>query len=226
METIVPLTVWRRPRITRACALSLMRMDDSPRVIFVCSPDDPDIQQQKTTASELGIDLVEAPNQPLGRKWTLSIEAARDYSWDRMLILGSDDLVSPELLSLYDPQKEAWGWSDCHFLGDGRLFHFRGYDSSRKESIGAGRMLSRDILCRAEWRLWDESLSKGLDASMTARLRSIGVGMPYAPIGGVHIVDVKGEVSVTPLSAYHRKRLAEVRRLDWPQWLLDLECEL
>jgi hypothetical protein len=72
------------------------------------------------------------------------------------------------------------------------LLHWGGYHTSRRGDIlGAGRMISRRILDKVDWQIYDTSLNSALDKSMTKILKKAGAGF-YAmpPMTGQKILKV------------------------------------
>ncbi len=129
----------------------------------------------------------------------------------------------------------SWGWSDLYMWEPGksvltkvvddnpnlvpevvsytgRFVYWPGYNPiQRDESIGAGRILRRDVVERLDWQLYDEGINKNLDASMTARLKAIGVTVPHGKLPeGVYLVDCKDEVSITKLSQFEQGVLVDM----------------
>jgi hypothetical protein len=88
---------------------------------------------------------VEHRNLPLGEKWNFGLKEALKYKWDYLLTLGSDDLLSGELLRTYTFEDEAAGLNRCGILdtltGETAIF-----DNSY--AIGCGRVIRRDVIER------------------------------------------------------------------------------
>jgi hypothetical protein len=88
---------------------------------------------------------LEHKNLPLGKKWNAGLREALKYDWDYLLTLGSDDLLSNELLRNYTWQDEAAGLNKCGMLdtltGETAIF-----DNSY--AIGCGRVIRRDVIER------------------------------------------------------------------------------
>jgi len=88
---------------------------------------------------------VEYKNQPLGEKWNAGLKAALQYQWDYLLTIGSDDLLSNELLRSYSWSHEAEGIKRCGVidLATGRKAIFE-----NNYVIGCGRTIRRDVIER------------------------------------------------------------------------------
>ncbi len=133
-----------------------------------------------------GNEYLEHKNLPLSEKWDSVLKFSRNFDPDAVIILGSDDFISPETVrSLVGKISDGWlmtGLMDMHILDSegGRLFHWNGYSVSTPnrmwETIGLGRCISRKLLEKMDFSLWGgEEINSGLDGLMTRRLASIGL---------------------------------------------------
>ena len=131
----------------------------------------------REVAERHGVLYLEHPNQPLGAKWNAGLAALEARDVEAVVVVGSDDLVQPELLRLYAEHLRRGarfvGLLDAYFLDlpAWQLFYWEGYSWARLgESGGLGRCIARPWLEAVGWRLWDGELERGLDRSMEARL--------------------------------------------------------
>ena len=182
-----------------------------------------------------GNEYLEHENLPLSRKWDAGLRFSKSFDPDAVIILGSDDFISPQIVrSLLEKVSSGWlmtGLMDMHILDSngGRLFHWNGYSVNTPhrmwETIGLGRCLSRKLLDRVDFSLWDkEDIDSGLDGLMTRKLASIGLipiphgqevwilledgefafghsGIYSADVDGF-AVDVKTSENITDLDSY------------------------
>jgi len=129
-------------------------------------------------AEASGFQYVEHPNSPLGAKWNAGLAAMRELRPDAVVIVGSDDVVSGNLFSLYADQiargSRFMGLMDMYFLDlpTRRLCFWPGYPPGIRHGdiLGLGRCLHAELLEANDWRLWEDGLDKGLDGSMNQRL--------------------------------------------------------
>jgi hypothetical protein len=130
---------------------------------------------------------------------------------DYLLVLGSDDIVSPELLLEYKPfMEESYpiiGITDIYFQDGNKLYYWQGYkDKYRQvETIGAARAIHKSVIEQVG-NLWDNGLMKGLDGSMWKRLKDyekIAISCKQHPV-----IDIKSETNITALHKY--KDLEEI----------------
>ena len=126
------------------------------------------------------------PKMSLGDKWNMGFEWARDYEPHAVLFVGSGDWVSDNWLDLYGEDYDMVGVRGAYFLhrmyktkphptslGDFtmKMGYWRGSIDERKgESAGGGRILSRRILERMDYRPFQKGADKNMDSSMLAQV--------------------------------------------------------
>lgn len=106
-----------------------------------------------------GLNYLEVENEPLDAKYDAGIEFCRRFDPDAVCLVGSDDFITEPYFS--------WGMEQLHtkydmvglldfYLVDiptSRVFYWGGYHGSRAgETIAAGRMYSRRLLDRLDWK--------------------------------------------------------------------------
>jgi hypothetical protein len=135
-----------------------------------------------------GAEWVQIPNRPLGRKWNESFRAAEKYNPDACLFVGSSDWLSDNWLEELEPEARKYdliGTPGCNFLHIGKEFiacHWPGYVGARKdESIGIGRLISRQVLTCLQWKPFSDHLDSSLDRSMNERVRQA--------VGSIQLID-------------------------------------
>lgn len=209
MRLLVMIPCWKRSRITAQVlrSFSNQKTDIEFQVMCCGSRKDPEIRLLRGNAESYGALWIERQNKPLASKIQLMFEHAQTLEWDYVMIIGSDDVVSDNFLRTYEwPMSlniDAWGWGDCYFYGDKRLYHWRGYDPEKRfESIGAGRIFSRRLCEEVGWKFYENtSINSGLDGQMTRTLNKSGFFIPFANMPrDVYMIDVKSDVNVSPLS--------------------------
>lgn len=124
----------------------------------------------------------------LGEKWQTGVEIARQYDPDAIMIVGSGNwftngwcsTLCPLLGSAEHPLLDGYdvvGSEEMYVYHirqrDRILLHWGGYYYTSRigDMLGAGRMISRIILDKVDWQIYDTSLNSGLDKSMTKILR-------------------------------------------------------
>lgn len=146
----------------------------------VCAGDG--LKEQRLCQS-LGAVWVQAPNKPLGNKWNQAFLRAKDFKPDAVLYVGSSDWLSDNWIEKTRPYIEQHGITGvpgCHFgdipkRGKIRIVYWPGYIGERSnESIGIGRMLSAKLLDLINWRPFDPTKDRSMDACMKAKCAAVG----------------------------------------------------
>jgi|SRR5688572_4604238 len=147
----------------------------------ICSGDG---VEEKKLCESLGAVWIHHPNRHLGGKWNLSFKAAKEYSPDAVVFVGSSDWLSDNWFSVMRPYVEQYGFAGvpgCHLADLGekiRLCDWKGYKEYRHEradeSIGIGRMLSRRLLDAMGWQPFKPILNNSLDRSMKDNAKKCG----------------------------------------------------
>jgi hypothetical protein len=137
---------------------------------------------EKAICEQFGAYWVPFQNKPLGAKWNAGFIAARQFNADAVLYVGSSDWLSDNWITTMKPlvnQHQMVGVPGCHFIDIAhklRLVYWPGYTGERSnETIGIGRMLSKDLLDKINWTPFDDKKDSSLDRSMKDRAERIGV---------------------------------------------------
>jgi glycosyltransferase involved in cell wall biosynthesis len=157
-------------------------------------------------AAEHGLEALERPNQPLGRKWNDGYQHACDAGADFAIACGSDDWVHPDLilahLAAHDPALRSPIHCSCRSVviaPDGReaVAITVGYPG------GDGvRMLARRTLEPVGFRPTIDERERSIDGGMAVNFTqaAIKVDWVYTDLHPFQIVDFK---SADNLTAYH-----------------------
>lgn len=186
---------------------------DNIEIIPILISDDKKI---KKISIKNKIECLGSENIPLSTKWNNGISYFEDKNVDAVLILGSDNFVSYEIIKIYkeailDENIDILGFKDIYYWNDNRGYYFGGYTNNRRgEPIGAGRLLKKSALKVMSWKPWDVRKSKGLDRALNNRIKKLGLNQHVLELGQKEgwILDVKGfDVSITRFK--NIKRVAE-----------------
>jgi hypothetical protein len=182
-------------------------------------------EKSKSLAEECGWDYIEAKNNPVSQKFNALFKESEKYDYDFMVLIGSDDLISPEIFQYYErtvtkETKHLLGLKDLYFysIQNDEAVHFQGYPPPSPKTIGAGRVFSRWVMERMNFTPWnDEKVNRGLDSSCTVQMRKRGIeeiAIPMMQTGGV-AVDIKHPlVSLTNYKYLQNHPIADVSILD------------
>ena len=112
------LAVWKRPEITELCFMGIHRLKThlsyDISAFAVISEED-----MIPLCEKYGIDWVLTENLPLGKKKNYGLKQLADYDFDFLMEIGSDDLVTNDLLDQYLPyfnKYDFFGISDAAYI--------------------------------------------------------------------------------------------------------------
>jgi hypothetical protein len=176
-----------------------------------------DQPEHRSLCEEMGCEWVETPNHPLGAKWNNICESAfKDTDSDYMFVVGSDDLVSPLLVADYIKECRKgtpyMGVQSCMFYSAAqkKLFNF----SQLGVTVGAGRMIHRNVLSIAKYRPWIDEKERGLDNSMDSKvLRRNVLTKKMGTSPSKFILDIKTAENIW---SYNRLRSVKPGEQDLP----------
>jgi hypothetical protein len=155
----------------------LYRKNDVYRVICVG-----DGLVERAVCEYAGAVWVPHRNKPLGAKWNAGFLAAKQFNPDAVLYSGSSDWISNHWTSIMQPYLNTHGMvgvPGCHFIDIAaklRAVYWPGYVGERSnETIGIGRILSRDLLNKIGWMPFHDDKDSSLDRSMKVKAEKVGV---------------------------------------------------
>jgi glycosyltransferase involved in cell wall biosynthesis len=155
-------------------------------------------------ATQAGLDTLERPNRPLGRKWNDGYEYAFAHGATHVVSCGSDDWIHPELiLAMRDAQtgKEIAATRLSSAMSpDGRelaLLHipYEGGDGIR--------LLPESLLASVGYRPTLDKRDRAIDGAMRDNLsRHQAISWTYVETHPLHIVDFKSDSNLTAYEAF------------------------
>lgn len=160
-------------------------------------------------AQKNSFNYIEVPNFPLSNKHNVVLKECEKYDPDGVILIGSDDLISKEIIEHYikciNEGIDYSGFEDL-YMYDTTLHYWSGYSTHRKgEPIGAGRFYSKNLLDQLEWDLWGEKeLNKGLDLLATKKMNKLTYTKEIIKSSSINgfILDIKTEQNLTSLNKY------------------------
>ena len=131
-------------------------------------------EEDEKVCQRHGIHCVWEENSPLGRKFNKLVESVSEFypDYDAIMIMGSDDFVSTayvqEAAHLIRQGGEYINARTAMMadLDTGRMVKLKG-----NVTIGAGRMVRREIIEACGNRPWHDEMENGLDKSFDYHLR-------------------------------------------------------
>tara|TARA_B100001250_G_scaffold71686_1_gene57987 strand:- start:1255 stop:3114 length:1860 start_codon:yes stop_codon:yes gene_type:complete len=187
---LVMLTcVWKRPKLTKIILsyYSKLKKDvkSTVNLEFVAVGSEGD--KSRKICEGAGFHYFEYENQPMSNKWQYGLKMTKKYDPDAVIIMGSDDIITKEIINFYAEKINSGhlliGIKDFYIYESNlkKLAYWRGYgklnDAHRMdETIGLGRCLARPLLDKIEFDIWGGlELKRNLDGAMTNRLKEFGI---------------------------------------------------
>ncbi len=124
---------------------------------------------EKMIAKELDLIYVDHRNHPLGQKWQAGLNKCREIKADAVLICGSDDLITSgwveEFRNIYKNEAMLYGTSYWHVYNPvtDELIEVDYITDIRQDPIGAGRIVSKELLDKLDWQIFPTEGGIGCD---------------------------------------------------------------
>ena len=195
-KILIYTALWKRPFITQICFEGIERLRQHP---------DFEIEALAVISEESMIPLCESynvkwfmhKNEPLGQKKNAGLQHAKQFEFDYLLEIGSDDLILNELLTDY---KKYIGTYNFFGISDAAYINSDGGECRRlisKSTYGAGRMISRSVLDKLKWKLWNDKLNRGLDNNSVFNIQKSGYRYhKVEPMAFPGVVDIKSRENI------------------------------
>lgn len=196
-KVLIYTAVWKRPHITELCFVGINRLKQHPKysieALSVISE-----ESMIPLCEKYGINWVMYKNDPLGEKKNFGLKKAKEFDFDYLMEIGSDDLILNELLDdylKYIGKSDFFGISDAAYInsetGECRRL------ISRHSTYGAGRMIHRSVLEKCNWTLWGDKLNKGMDNNSVLNLQRKGISYTKATVMEFPgVIDVKSQDNI------------------------------
>lgn len=174
-------------------------------VVYVFSKDDPELGKIRYhyLNSNHPRDYLYSNNSYLGQKLNDGIKHAMLYNFDYMMNCGSDDLLHPKIIQLYqkhiDSQTLLFGLNRVYFyhLNEEPLFFS---DYNKPFVVGAGRMIHKNVIKHIfdEFGgLYSKDINRGMDTFSSLRMHELGyTELTINPGKFPYVVDVKSKVNI------------------------------
>jgi len=161
---VVVIATHERVDITTKNINSLKLQHPTPKIVIVCSTQE-ELEYYKT----LGVSVALEPNRPLGRKWQCGVNIARNLDANPLIIAGSDDILSKTFLR--DSLRKilegyeligSTSWYTWDVKKD--MYYYCRYQAANVDyPIGSGRVYSKELLKRINYKVFDTSADRKLD---------------------------------------------------------------
>ena len=165
-------------------------------------------ETSRKQAESFGFIYLEQPNQPLAAKMNATTIEAVKRGYTHVICVGSDDLLSKELIEEYlrliRKGYHFIGITDFYFYDTetGKASYWGGYIDNRKDTCGAGRVISSWLLNQWNCKPWNGA--KYLDSSMQSKIDNCIKQTHTFSIKekGLLAVDIKSSANMTPFELW------------------------
>lgn len=226
IKVAIVSSVWKRPEVFEMFAKGIHALEANKFIeidieFYIIIAGSEGVESQSMVEKH-GFIYVEMPNDPLAAKVNQPVLIAKQLKVDYVLCLGSDDIISPELIFVYESyMRKAIDFiavTDFYFydLASKKAAYWAGYTDKRKgHTVGAGRLISSRLLGLWNWKPWDVKDSNGLDKSMQRKLKTTPHTSAIFSLKekGVYALDIKSETNVTPFKLWPNTELIPVDEL-------------
>lgn len=202
---------WKRPEIFEMFAVATKKLKHPDLEIIVIVSGSEGIKS-KQMVEKHGFIYIEIHNDPLATKMNATTIVANQLSCDYVLCVGSDDLITNELLCVYaeqiNLQVDYVAVLDWYFYDtiSKKMSYWGGYTDSRRigHTCGAGRLISARLMNQWNWQPWQIKHSKVLDNSMQHKLTTT----PHTSFifslkqFNLYAFDIKSNINMTPFELW------------------------
>lgn len=190
-KILILLPIWKREKITRICLDNLRDLKKEFNIDVLCIVSE---SWAKVAAHEFGFRYIEASNDNLGAKMNVGIKHSLGIKYDYLMNLGSDDIISKELLNIYEPylkkNTDVFGITKVAFL-DSKTKEIKNFDY--KVLIGAGRCIRKDLIEALRVDMYDKDIECGFDSNSMSKF---DCGITEINTDFNMIIDIKSDVNI------------------------------
>lgn len=152
----------------------------------------------------------ELPNNPLAGKFNAALNSAWLRGAERVMILPSDDFVSPAWVKAAREEEGDYLFPHTCAIMDSETqaaYKIRklGLSDGRQVGtlrFGAGRVISRKVIEKLAGTLWPTHLNRGLDTASHNAIIAAGFKPKVVNTGSIPITDIKTDENIWPYQAW------------------------
>lgn len=176
-------------------------------LVLACSSAD-DLSFSKELQSQYThVGVVFCKNNPLGNKWQIAIDCARNFNTKTLMITGSDDLVTADYIfnnhlhvcNYHNNSHVMAGVNSWYMLAYKKNTGFSkmalwktSYKNITSMPLGAGRIYNTTFLDDIDWQIFDRNLESTLDDKGYDIIISSNKKIFYITPGKGFILSIKG----------------------------------
>lgn len=191
MRIVIATALWKRPKLTKKFLeyYSKLKVEDIELKLVVAITE----EYLKVECFKLNIPFVVVSNKYVSKKFQSAITLAKEHSPDYVVVVGSDDFISPSFfskISYFCSFNEAIGFKDLCFYDTKKrdlylielslVRYLEGFDShsitylkNEISTLGAFRVYGKGLLASIDWILTEELVTGGVDNTIDNRLKKL-----------------------------------------------------
>ncbi len=196
--------VWKRPEVFEMFAKGVHNLNMDIEVIVAGSEG----ESSRKMVENHGFHYIEISNQPLAKKMNATTVKARELGSDYVICMGSDDIMSPELMQQFltymNKGYDYIGITDLYFYDTvtKKAAYWGGYRDARKgHCAGPCRVISKKLMNQWGWQPWRVGDDDMLDNSMQSRIRGRQKILSLKTLG-CYALDIKSSTNMTPFELW------------------------
>jgi hypothetical protein len=208
-NVVIATTIWRRHELTRKVLNYYSSLGMGLTLVACGSEGD----SSKSLAEECGWHYTEYANQALSNKHNHLFSFCKQFSPSKIILIGSDDLLSGGLISYYVNNVNGsdlmlYGLKDLYFynIKTTEAIRHKGFIGNKAMfSIGCGRCFTKATLEKLDYKPWGKSnMNRGLDITCSKILLEKGIPEVLIEMDDDRCaVDLKSEVNLTSMETFN-----------------------
>ncbi len=213
LKIAIVTAMWKRPEVFKMFAEGVKILQKHfDNVDIICCVAGSEMKISKTLAEQYGFLYVEYQNRPLHIKLQRAVNVARKSGADYCLMVGSDDIITVNLLqryiSLAHRNVDYACLMDCYFYDtkSKKALYWGGYISERNKgkSAGIGRFISSRLLDKIGWQCWTPGFDAVLDTGFDKQLEKIDFTKCEINLKKENLfaLDIKSSTNMTPFAKW------------------------
>lgn len=220
MKILILVPVYKRPNILKAHLRNIAEfISANPQhqfiPFYILSEEDVNFKQNRQSIRHYKFEHCYYRNFPVGEKLNAGLNLAMEvFEFDYLMNMGSDDLLNPYLMKIYEPYINAkhpfFGINNLYFYDIYSLetIFFRTMNNDR--SIGAGRMVHisviKDIRSKGD-NFWLNNFNSGLDSCSGTQVRTYtSAEEKVIDVGDIPmVIDIKSYTNINLFKSFKDK---------------------
>lgn len=219
MRIAIVTGIWKRHNIFKMFAKGVKHIEENIKdVELITIVAGSEGKESKKLVESYGFHYIEMPNQPLSNKMQSTIKKAYELKVDYVICMGSDDVLSLELMQKYILMMKKGidyiGTTDFYFYDtvSDKSLYWGGYTENYRfgHLCGAGRCLSANLLNQMNWMVW-EGYDNMLDTSMQVKLKGCKYTEERINLKklGLYALDIKSETNMTKFVQWNNSQFID-----------------